>query len=176
VLLDHLKKQFALYVSSKRFLKDLSSLHFNGFIDKSSSFLVLMPEQDEDFQEAIEVVKYLITRHKSISLFLRDYRVSLLQLHERIHHIEYGIHDFNKLYLPGKQIIDEIRHRKYEVLLDLNIKENIYCTIAAIAADCNYKIGFKRQEPAGCYNFQIINNENNSAFSYRNLLNSLQMF
>lgn len=175
-MIENLKKQFALFFSSRKYLKDLSTVQFNGFMDRSTSFLILMPEYDEDFYEAIQVIKYLTSQHKNVSLFIRDFRVSLLQLHERLRYIEYGIRDFNKLYLPGKRIIDELKERKYDVLLDLNLKDNIYCSIAGIIASSEYKIGFKRKELTGYYNFQIINNENNSAFSYRNLLNSLKMF
>lgn len=145
-------------------------------MDKSTEFLILMPDDDLDFNEAVEVIKYLKGLHKNVSLFLRDYRVSLLHSREKFNYIEYGVNDFNKFYLPGKRITEALKDKKYEVMLDLNLKENIYAGIAGIIINCNYKIGFKKKDTLSCYNFQLINNENNSAFSYRNLLNSLQMF
>lgn len=175
-MIDIIKKQIAFFVLSRRFHRTLSTVQFNGFVNSAKNFLILMPDHDDDFREAISVVKYLNDQHKNISIFIRDFRVSILPSHEKFNYIEYGIRDFNKLYLPGKRIVDAIKDRKYDVLLDLNLKDSIYCSLAGLIADCNFKIGFKNKELAPYYNFQIINNENNSAFSYRNLLNSLQMF
>ena len=136
-----------------------------------------MPDNDDDFKSAASIISFFTELKKNVCLLVRDFRVSLIPHRERTRYIEYGINDFSKLYQPSKRLTDELKHKNIDLILDLNLQENIFCTIAANLIDSKFRICFMRGNSDKFYNFQIINNyENNSAISYENLLNSLQMF
>jgi len=175
--IENVKKELGCSIALRKYSnKAKGQRSFKNNFSANYNFLLLMPENEEHFRESQKVIEFLIGRKKNVSLFIRDFKVSLLRKKEKLSIIDYGINDFTKLYLPAKRICEVIAEKKIDVVIDLNLEDNIYCNVAATYSTAEFYVGFTRGKPDKFFNLLIVNNENNPAFSYENLLNSLQMF
>ena len=65
---------------------------------------------------------------------------------------------------------------RFNAILDLNRKENIFCSIVSNLVNAPVKAGFQKNNADKYYNLQIVNKEENPELSYKNYLNCLEMF
>jgi hypothetical protein len=149
---------------------------FAHFYRKSFNILVLMPEDEAEFNHCFQVLKFLDQTKKNAFIFTHDFRVSLIPIKYRPHVIEYNIGDMNKLNLASKKLIDKLMQQHYHAVIDLNIKDNIFFSHLISLLDLQVKIGFKKNNADNYYNIQVDNVESNPEKSYKNLVNCLQMF
>lgn len=149
---------------------------FRNFFKKSFSFLILMPEDETDFNYSVEVIRFLEANKKHFHILTYDYRVSLLPLKIRPQVIEHGIDDLNKFKLPSKKFMDKLSELDINAVLDLNRKPNLFYSYAANLVNAPLRIGFSKEDADAYYNIQIINKEENPEISYKNFLNCLSMF
>jgi hypothetical protein len=175
--LEKIKKNAGYFYAIQKYGNlNLEKISFCNFIQDSNDILLILPDEDVEFRNSLETVYAITEMKKNIILLLRDFRVSLVNRKSGVGFIDYGIRDFTNFYLPTKVVLDKITERKYDIVIDLNLVEDIYASVIVKSVGAKYKIGFKRGKTDLFYNILIINNENIPAFSYRNLLNSLQMF
>jgi len=176
-IIEKIKKELGHSIALKKYShKAKEQKSFKNNFTGNYNFLLLMPVNEEHFRESFKVIEFLVARQKNVTLFIRDFKVSLLKKKDKLNIIDYGINDFTKLYLPSKKICEVIAEKKIDVVIDLNLEDNIYCNVAATHSTAEFYIGFTRGKQDKFFNLLIVNNENNPAFSYENLLNSLQMF
>lgn len=143
-------------------------------MEESSAFFILMPEKEEEFRAALEFINCLTKAGKRVILFAN--KIQSVILGQDYPLVEVAVEDITKLGLPSKKLTNILAQKKFDVVIDLNISENLFYSVAANIVSSSYRIGFNKENSDRFYNLQIINNEINSAISYRNLLNSLQMF
>ncbi|MCX6151188.1 MAG: hypothetical protein NTX22_11730 [Ignavibacteriales bacterium] len=175
--IEQIKKKAGYFIALEKYgKKKLEQVSFKEFIHHSYDFLLIMPDDDAEFRSSLELVYSLVELKKNVRLFLRDFRVSLVKKKERLTFFDFGIKDYTKLYLPTSTILDNILDKKADVVIDLNLVEDIYGAVIAASVAAKFKISFQRGRTDKFYNLLLVNKENNPAFSYRNLLNSLQMF
>jgi hypothetical protein len=149
---------------------------FSNFFKKSFTFLVLMPEDETDFNHSVEVIRFLEANRKHIHILTYDYRVSLLPLKIRPQVIEHGIDDLNKFKLPSKKFIDKLSELEINAVVDLNRKPNLFYSYAANLVNAPIRIGFLKDDADSFYNIQIVNKDQSAEISYKNFLNCLEMF
>ncbi|MCU7493954.1 MAG: hypothetical protein HF314_03070 [Ignavibacteria bacterium] len=178
--IDILRSRLGCLIARKTFLKKTARpgkpQSFSGFVGDASSFLIVMPDGDEDFGNALEFADTIRKKGKKVSLLAKEDKLSDLIQTKRFRYIKVNPSDKTRLELPNKKFALMLRREKYDVVIDLNIPENTYCSVAANLVNSKFRIGFMKRHSDRFYNMQIANNEINSALSYRNLLNSLQMF
>lgn len=69
-MFESLKKKLAEYFIRKRFLdKESNEINFNNFFTNSIKILVIMPEDEIDFQSSFSVLKFL-KEHKKYFYFV----------------------------------------------------------------------------------------------------------
>lgn len=175
-MLEMVKQKAALFLATRKYLKKPGFQSFNGCFRKSSSLLVVMPENEEDFNHAVKFVEVLARSNKQIHMLVKEHKVSTLPHKDKYIIIDYGAADYTRLSLPSRKITDLLAGKQFDAVIDLNIGDSLYCSIVSGMARAYYRIGFKKKESDRFYNLQFAVQENNSANSYRNLLNSLQMF
>ncbi|MGE5680947.1 MAG: DUF6913 domain-containing protein [Bacillota bacterium] len=176
-LIEEIKKQFLYFIAFRFYLKSsLKVQSYAEFASNASKFLVLMPEDTKDFDYALELVKKILLQKKSIVLLLKDNQVSYLKTKADLPYISVDKNSLNKLHMPSKDMLADFRAKEFDIAIDLNTNENIFYSILTSLAHAKFRIGFKKRNSEKFYNLIIINNEINPAISYRNLLNSLQMF
>jgi Family of unknown function (DUF6913) len=163
------------FIQLKLKKSNFSNKSFSSAFKNSSSILILMPEDDKDFQYAVNILSYLDKLKKEIFILTNDYRVSLLPLHFRGKALGHGIKDINQMDLPSKRLLSELLKKKFDTLLDLNRKEQLFYIYVSGIVNAEMSIGFTKSLADKVYNLQIVNSETNPKISYENLLNCLKM-
>ncbi len=169
------QKAATIFVNLKLKKGEFDNQSFSSAFKGSNSFLILMPDDDKDFQYAVNILDYLEELKKDYSILTFDYRVSLLPLRFRKKTLGHGIKDINKIELPSKRLTSYLTKKKYDALLDLNRKEQLFYTFVSGIMSAAVSIGFAKSFADKVYNIQIVNSETNPKISYENLLNCLKM-
>ena len=154
----------------------LNEQDFSEILKRSGAFLVLMPEDEKDFRASYVVLEHLEHLNKSIKILTRDYRISLMPAKFRNKAMEFGVADLNKLDLPGHKLIEKLSEMRFDGVIDLNIKDELFYSFASNLVNAKIRIGFSKKGADKFYNFQIANNEVDPVISYNNFLNCLKMF
>lgn len=163
------------FIQHKLKKSNFSNKSFSSAFKNSNSILILMPEDDKDFQYAIDILSYLDKVKKEFSILTNDYRISLLPLHFRGKALGHGIKDINKMDLPSRRLLSDLLKKKFDTLLDLNRKEQLFYIYVSGIVNAEVSIGFTKSLADKVYNLQIANSETNPKISYENLLNCLKM-
>ena len=90
--------------------------------------------------------------------------------------MEFGVADLNKLDLPGNKLIEKLSSMRFDGVIDLNRKDELFYSYASNLVNAKIRIGFAKKGADKYYNFQISNNDIDSEKSYQNFLNCLKMF
>ncbi len=149
---------------------------FKDLYKNTPQFLVLMPENENHFYYALNIIKALIDAGKMVTLITHDYRVNTLPIKYRQGIIDYGIADLSKFNLPNKRFEEKLKERQFTAVLDLSKEENLFNSLAANLVQSDVRIGFRKKNSDRYYNFQISNSNDNPEIFYKNFLNCLQMF
>jgi hypothetical protein len=176
-VIDFVKEKLAgLIVGKKSRSEYYTTRSFRDFFKKSFTFLVLMPDNDTDFHYAIEVLKGLSLNKKHATVFTQEFRANLVPVKYRPQVVEYTDKDISRLYIPSKKLMEKINSLRFNAILDLNRRENIFCSVVSSMVNAPIKVGFKKSNADKYYNLQISNKEENPELSYKNYLNCLEMF
>jgi len=176
-MFDKIKKKIAVSLIKRKYInKGSEPVVFNDFFKKAINYLVIMPENDEDFKNSFAVIKELAEKGKSITLFIPEHRYSLIPAKEKYRVLSYSIQHVSKLFIPDVILQEKLRKKSFDVILNLNIRDNLFLDSSAFILNSSYRVGFKKGDFSNFYTLQIPLNENNSNISYENLLNSLKMF
>jgi len=150
---------------------------FTGFLKKSFNFLILLPEDEHDFNNSFNILKYLDDNRKVMWILTNDFRVSLVPIKYRHHVIEITLEDINKFKLPNKKLEEKLSSLFFNAVLDLNRKDNLFYSYISNIANAPIRVGFQKNDSDKFYNLQIMNNIiYTPEVSYKNFLNCLRMF
>jgi predicted Zn-ribbon and HTH transcriptional regulator len=176
-MIDQIKENISRFLISRK-LKNivLNEQDFSEAFRRSGAFLVLMPEDEKDFRASYVVLEHLEHINKSIKILTRDYRISLMPAKFRNKAMEFGVADLNKLDLPGHKLIEKLSEMRFDGVIDLNIKDELFYSFASNLVNAKIRIGFSKKGSDQYYNFQIANNDIEPDKSYNNFLNCLKMF
>jgi hypothetical protein len=176
-MIETLKEQAARFILKKRTSqKEFNQRNFSSVFQKSFSFLILMPVDDKDFRLSTPVLEYLKEQKKNIIVLTNDFRISLLPTFFKANAVEHGLKDTTKLKLPTRNIISKLSNMRFDVIIDLNRREEIFYKYVTKALNVPVKIGFVYPDSDSYFNLQIANSKSEPEISYNNLLNCLKMF
>ncbi|MFO7447428.1 MAG: hypothetical protein R6W90_13745 [Ignavibacteriaceae bacterium] len=176
-MIDLLKEKVALFVVNRQLKHNpQAEVSFTNFFSSSFSFFVLMPEDEKDFIRAFEVLNFLEESRKNILIYTYDYKVSLLPIKFRQKALGHGVADVSKWKLPSKSYQGKLNGLRFDAAIDLNRKDNLYCSFSANLVQARIRIGFSKSGSDKFYNLQVADNEDSAELSYKNLLNCLSMF
>jgi hypothetical protein len=176
-MIDTIKKKIAEILvnrSLKGMKSDYSSL--SNFYKKTFNILVLMPEDEAEFHQSFLVLKFLEETKKNAYIFTHDFRVSLIPSKYRSHVVEHTVSETNRLNLATHKLLDKLKEKNFQAVIDLNIKDNIFFSHIISSLDVPLRIGFKKNNSDRYYNIQINSEDSKPEISYNNLVNCLQMF
>ncbi|HZW37913.1 MAG TPA: hypothetical protein VFF33_01295 [Ignavibacteriaceae bacterium] len=176
-ILDNIKDKIALGLVNKELKKnEFLDRSFATAFRKSFSFFVIMPTADPDFHHSFEVLRGLDSNKKTLTIFLNDFKVSLLPQVYRRFAMDYNIEDISKLNLPSKKLVEKVTNLSYNAVIDLNRDENVFCSYITSIVNSPIKIGFHKANGDRYYNMQIVDTGQNPESTYKNFINSIQMF
>lgn len=176
-MIDFVKEKLAGLIVGKKLKSEHNTTRsFRDCYKKSFTFLVLMPDNDTDFHYAMEVLKSLNLNKKHATVFTQEFRTNLVPVKYRPQVVEYTDRDISRLYIPSRKLMEKLTPLRFNAILDLNRKENIFCSIVTGMVKAPIKMGFQKSNSDKYYNLQIINKEENPELSYKNYLSCLEMF
>ncbi len=135
-----------------------------------------MPKEDGDFYHALTLLKFYLIHKKRITLFLPDHKYNLIPEKEKYRYISFLPQQITKLFLPDKNLIERLQERVFDALIDLNRSEDVFYSAISSIVKAKLKAGFVKGNSERYYNLLFQNKITDPESSYRNLLNSLQMF
>ncbi|HOI30587.1 MAG TPA: hypothetical protein PLZ15_12595 [Melioribacteraceae bacterium] len=176
-MFEKLKLKMAHYYIRKKYLKPVGeSFSYNNIISKSKDFFVLMPNDDKDFYHGLELIKYLRINNKNVTLFLPEHKYNLIPEKEKFRYISYHEDQKSRLNLPAKNLVQRLKSKEYEVVVDLNRNEDVYFSSITNIVSSRFRIGFNKERSENYYNLQIVNSAGDPELIYRNFVNFLRMF
>lgn len=175
--ISYIKTKFAFFILNRKLKgKKNSEIYFSTVFLKSFSFLIILPDNDEDFRASTQILRFLDDHKKSFQILTRDYRVSLLPQIYKNKVIEVGVSHLNYFDLPNRNLSHKLESMKFDVVIDLNRIENVFSLCVSHTVQSKVRIGFARKGSDKYFNFQVSNKEKNPEKSYNNFLNCLKMF
>jgi hypothetical protein len=176
-MFETLKKKYARFVIRRKFLrKHQKALSFNKILSNSREFFIVLPQRDHDFNQALDIIKYFLIYKKVITLFLPEHKYGLIPEREKYRVISYLPMHFTRCNLPAKNLLKRMKGKEFDIVIDLNREENLFCSAVSNFVGSKIRIGFDRNLSSNFYNM-LINDKNEEAeVSYRNFLNYLKMF
>ncbi len=176
-MIKGIKKIFRSFLIKRKFLKGESpKLKFNNFFNSSNSFLLLMPDENSEFNNSLDIPRYLNSIGKDITLFCSIDKASRVESAYKFKTLVYTYEDISKLNFPTPNLLKRIKLKKFDVTIDLSIKnENDFYGIVTKVTNAKYKIGIQK-EGVDFYNMIINLNESDVDLFYPKLLNALKMF
>ena len=120
-MFENLKKKIAVYLVEREYLrKKISPVAFNEFTKKALNYLVIVPENDEDFKNSFLVIRYLIQKGKNVTLFISEHKYSLVPEKEKFKLLSFSLQQLTKLRLPNSILKEKLEKRNFDVILNLN--------------------------------------------------------
>lgn len=176
-MLENLRKKIGHYLLKRKFIrKNSEPVSFNKIISGSFDFFVVMPKEDQDFYQALELIRFFQIHKKRITLFLPDFKYNLIPEKEKYGHISYQPDQITKFFLPAHSLVSTIGKKEYDVVLDFNRTEDIFCSAAANIPRAKVRAGFSKLNSDGYYNLQFNGKAGGAEVTYRNFLRFLQLF
>lgn len=176
-MINLIKKYIAGYIIKKEIpQRNEISIPFGQAISRSHNFLLIMPEDEYDFFYSIQLTKFLEAQRKVITIFTYDFKIGLIPEKHKYRFIEIGINDKTKLELPSVTLRNKLKESQFDVVIDLNRKENSFHSFASQLPNSQFRIGFQKKDSDKYYNIHFVDKEENGEISYKNFLNFLKMF
>lgn len=176
-MIEMIKNKIAeLIITSKLRHKNNHELAFSSALKKSFSFLVLMPADEKDYRESFQILDYLESQGKTLTILTNDFRVSLLPAKYRNKVVGFSINEVSKLNLPSHKLTERLKEKLFDVVIDLNREENLFYSYITNIVKSKIRVGFKKRKADFYYNFLVDGSDNDSAKSYNNFLNCIKMF
>ncbi|GJQ63897.1 MAG: hypothetical protein SCALA702_29500 [Melioribacteraceae bacterium] len=177
-MFENLTKKISLYLFKKNFLKNRTSeiINFNKFFSSSKSFVLIAPENHEELNDLKLVSEFLIDSGKSVTIILNESLKNYLSGSIKSDIIAYNILDKTRFSLPSKEITSKLADKRWDVAIDLNTENGIFSGALINCLNCDYRIGFSKENSDLYYNFQVNRGGVQLTDLPRKLLDSLAMF
>lgn len=176
-MFEGIKKKISSYIIENQIVdKNRQAQSFKDIFQKSAYFFVVITEDENDFYHCFEVVKFLLQEKKNVTIFINESKLKLVQNSALVRTVTYNEKDVTKLMLPSKELRSSLGRLSYEAVIDLNRKENLFCSAAANLVKSDIKMGFVKPGADKFYNLQFANGNEKPEVSYRKLKTSLLMF
>ncbi len=175
-MFNRIKKKLAYFIIRRKYLKKTDPICFNKIISNSKDILIILPKEDKDFYHSLIFIKYYLIHKKRITLFLPAHKYNLIPEKEKYRYISFLPPQVTRLFLPDKSLIELLKEKNYDVLLDLNRSDDIFYYAVVSIIDAKLKVGYLKDNSETYYNLIFTNHTYEPEVSYRNLLNLLQMF
>lgn len=177
-MFENLKKKISLYLFRKNFLKKRTSeiINFNKFFSASKNFILIAPENHEELTDLKLVSEFLLDSGKTITIIINESLRNYLPESLKTSMITYSILDKTRFSLPSKDITGKLEEKRWDVAIDLNTTNEIFSGALINCINCDFRIGFSKENSDLYYNFQVNRGGMPLTDLPRKLLDSLAMF
>jgi len=176
-MFEGLKRKIAHYLIRRKYLrKNIQQLVFTNIISDSHDLFIVMPKEDKDFFHSLDILKYYQIHKKVITLFLPEYKYSLIPEKEKFKFISYHPHQVTRFNLPDKNLVSRLTGKEFDIVIDLNRKENVFFSAISNIVQSKIRVSFEKELSGRYYTMQITDKQSEPELSYRSFLSYLKMF
>ena len=148
---------------------------FNGILSNAKNYVLLMPEDETDFQNALVVAEYLISKKFQVSLVANNLALHFIKNKSPFRLEEYYPADKNRLGFPKIKLLQRLKIYSYDTLISLEREPSFFQEVCADQLQSEIKIGSMNSGNGKIYSVLLsIKNEDSVDF-YKNFLNCLQL-
>ena len=146
-MFESIKQKLAVNFIKRKYISHHGKpVRFTSFAETALDFLVIMPEVDEDFKNSFLVSTFLLSKRKSVTMFISEHRYSIIPERERFRVLSFGPQQVTKMFLPDDALRNKLAQKKFDVVLNLNRVNNVFLNSIPFIVDTNYRVGFKKGE------------------------------
>lgn len=172
-----LKEKFALFVAKRKYLRKKNEpRNYRNVIKDAVKILIVLPSSAEDILKSLDIPAYFIDAKRKVVLLSDEKLQHVAREEHSFEIITYNQESISKFGLPRKELVSKLANLEFDIVLDLTREDNLFKGVLANIPKSGMTVGFKKPKADYLYNLQIANNQNNAEISYRNFLNSIQMF
>jgi len=162
---------FALAIKHR---KDLVQ-KFNGILAHAKNYVLLMPEDATDFQNALTVAEFLSSKNFQVSLVANNLAMHLIKNKSPYRLEEYYPTDKNRLGFPKIKLLRRLKINSYDALISMGRESSFFHKVCADQLPAEVKIGLAGPGNGKIYCVQLSINNLDSVDFYKNFLNCLQL-
>ncbi len=157
--------------------RDFPVMILSSFFTDSVDVLILLPSNDILFPLSLDVARFFKIHKKNVTLLLPEHKRNLLANNFDYSFITFGVNSVTNLYLPDERLISTVQQNDFDLFIDLETSNSIFYSAIAFNVKAKFKLTlFPKNGRENIYNLLLNTNETNYENSFRNLLNSIQMF
>lgn len=177
-MFEKLKRKIAHFILSRKYLnRNNEAIYFNNILSTSNNFFVILPSEDNDKNNSLDLIKYLLIHKKNVTIFSNQQLFNkFVSNKDKIDFITFSTNNITKLNLPSKDLINKLKIKNFDVVIDLNRKENTFFSAIANVVKSKVRISFQKDLSDPYYNFLFQNKNGDSELAYRNFLEVIRMF
>ncbi|MFA8342010.1 MAG: hypothetical protein ACEPO8_03450 [Rhodothermaceae bacterium] len=176
-MLKPIKNKISNYLARRKYLKeDIGSVKFNDFFNNSDSFLILMPNEENEFRFGLKVAEFLAELEKQITILTPVKFSGKIPQNKNTKIIHFAFEDVTKFNLPSDFLANKLNRKKFDVVMDLERFENLFYSSLTHMTQSKFKIGFQKEKLNEFYNILIDNKNERPEFCYDDMIESLKMF
>ena len=176
-MFDKIKYNLAHFIIRKKYLPAKSEpISFKGIISNSKSFFVIMPISNDEFNKSLTLIDFLMENQKVISALIHESQLNLISSKKMITLVNYKDDYKNKLNLPIKNFVNELRSKSFDVVMDLNRTGDVFTSSITNIVRSKVRVGFEHEKTDNYYDIRIVNSSPDLQEIYNNYINFLKMF
>ena len=124
---------------------------------KTKKILMIFPEEKNNSRIAGYFLKSLDKNenNKNIDFLINKSTYHSFQFNLPINVKTYNAHQINWFNIPKKTFVDNIRHEKYDTVVDMHPKFNFFSAYLTLKSKANIRIGFLSKYSYLFYNIEI---------------------
>jgi hypothetical protein len=150
-------------------------IKFNGILSGAKNFVLLMPEDETDFQNALSVAEFLLSKKLHVTMVANNLAMHLIKDKSPYRFEEYFPTDKNKLGFPKLKLLHRLKIYSYDALISLGEETSLFQKFCAEKLSAEVKIGSVMPGNSKIFSVQISINKDDSIDFYKNFLNCLQL-
>jgi len=147
---------------------------FNGILSGAKHYALLMPEDNNDFQSALLIAEYLLSKNFHVTLIANNLSLPLLRDKSHYRLEEYYPTDKNRFGFPKMKLMQRLRIYSYDALISLSREVSPFQNYCADKLSAGVKIGTALPGNDKIYQVQISVKDSESVDFYKIFLNCLQ--
>lgn len=173
---NFLLRLWIFFFCRKNFSKQLKEKKINGILEHYNSFILILPETEQEMKGAVEIIYYLLSLNKNVLLIVNNTMVHNILSIKNCKYEEYVATEKNRFNLPKHSLLNRLKNKNAEIVIDLNNRFNYFSRIIAYSINADVRIGFKSEIQKLEYDIEFENLEQKEEIIYKNFLNFIKMF
>lgn len=176
-MLEEFKRKCAhFYIKRNLLKKEIPSISFNKIVSTSQEVFIIMPENDADFSNCFDILRYFQIHKKNITLFVSESRYNSIPEKEKFSFVSFHLDQITWFFLPNSNLKHRIAGKSFDLVIDLNRKEDTFFSAISNFVTSKVRLGFSKNRSEGYYNLVFNCKQDESSAAYFHLLNYIRMF